>query len=90
MFVIKKQECINNVDINVEVHENESQKLCFDIGANIGNWSLANVNNYNKIISVEASEKTFKNLLKNVNECVKIIPLNYAVCDSKEEGISAL
>lgn len=26
--------------------------LCFDIGANIGNWSLANINLCDKIISI--------------------------------------
>jgi len=62
-------------------------KLCFDIGANIGEWSLKNINNYDKIIAVESSENTFNKLYKNINGNIKIIPLNYAVCDSIEEHI---
>jgi hypothetical protein len=27
--------------------------MFFDIGANIGKWSLANIDKYNKIISIE-------------------------------------
>jgi FkbM family methyltransferase len=62
-------------------------KLCFDIGANIGEWSLKNIDKYDQIIAVEASEKTFNRLIKHINNNQKIIPLNYAVCDSKEEYI---
>ena len=40
--------------------------LVFDIGANIGNWTKSNLHTYNKIISIEASEKTFKKLQKTV------------------------
>ena len=39
--------------------------MYFDIGANIGNWSLANINQCDKIISVEASPITFKRLENN-------------------------
>lgn len=52
--------------------------LIFDIGANIGNWSLANIGNDNQIVAVEASPKNFKELEQN---CIlkNIIPLKYAV-----------
>jgi hypothetical protein len=69
------------------VNKKNDNKLCFDIGANIGNWSLKNMNNYDKIITIEASETTFKKLLQNVSNNRTIIPLNYAVCNSKEEHI---
>jgi len=62
-------------------------KICFDIGANIGDWSLKNINNYTKIVSVEASERTFDKLSKNVESFQTIVPINYAVCHSKEEFI---
>jgi FkbM family methyltransferase len=62
-------------------------KICFDIGANIGDWSLKNINSYDKIISVEASEITFDKLSKNVESLQKIIPINYAVCYSKNEYV---
>ena len=39
--------------------------MYFDIGANIGNWSLANVDKCNKIITVEASPSTFQKLSNN-------------------------
>jgi len=61
--------------------------MFFDIGANIGNWSLSNVNNCDKIISVEASPNTFQELLKNTINNNKIVSLNYAVCNSDKEFI---
>ena len=69
------------------ITNNKPQKLVFDIGANIGNWTLANISEENKIISVEASTCTFNKLVNNVSSYVNIVPLNYAVCDSKEDYI---
>lgn len=60
--------------------------LFFDIGSNIGKWSLENINNCEKIISVEASPSTFENLVKNCNK-EKIITLNYAVCNNNGQDI---
>lgn len=60
--------------------------MYFDIGANIGKWSLANINQCNKIIAIEASPITFdrlKNNCKNDN----IILLNYAVCNNNGNDI---
>ena len=62
--------------------------MYFDIGSNIGNWSLSNLNNCDKIIAVEASPNTFKNLLININDNSKITCLNYAVCNSQEEYVT--
>ncbi len=56
--------------------------LYFDIGANIGNWSLKNIGNCDQIISVEASPITFKKLINNCKND-KIILLNYVVCNSE-------
>ena len=58
--------------------------MYFDIGSNIGKWSLSNINLCDKIISVEASPITFNRL---VNHCKhdKIILLNYAVCNQAED-----
>lgn len=61
--------------------------MFFDIGSNIGNWSLANISNCDKIISIEASPNTFNKLVNNTCNNNKIIPLNYAVCNSNEEFI---
>ena len=41
--------------------------LYFDIGSNIGNWSLANINQCNKIISIE---NDFTNFLGRVDTVI--------------------
>ena len=56
--------------------------MYFDIGSNIGKWSLANINNTSTIISVEASPNTFNTLLGNLGNNPKIVCLNYAVCNN--------
>jgi FkbM family methyltransferase len=61
--------------------------LCFDIGANIGKWSEANISKFDKIIAVEASPITYAELYKNINND-NIIPLNYAICDNNNEDIT--
>lgn len=61
--------------------------MYFDIGANIGRWSLSNVQNCDKIISIEASQNTFNKLVNNTSNNKKIFPLNYAVCNSNEKFI---
>jgi FkbM family methyltransferase len=45
--------------------------MYFDIGANIGKWSLSNLNNCDKIISNEASPTTFQRLLSNINNNIR-------------------
>jgi FkbM family methyltransferase len=62
--------------------------MFFDIGANIGNWSLSNINICEKIITVEASPTTFNKLLLNIGNNSKITCLNYAVCNSDNEYIT--
>lgn len=61
--------------------------MYFDIGANIGKWSLENINNCNKIISVEAVTETFNHLLSNCNNYNNIECLNYAVCNNNGNDI---
>jgi len=60
--------------------------LVFDIGANVGKWTKSNLDTYDKIISIEASEKTFKKLQQNCNN-PKIVALNYAVCNNNFNDI---
>jgi FkbM family methyltransferase len=62
--------------------------LCFDIGANIGRWAIANSNDFNKIISVEASKNTFIKLSENIKQYNNIVALNYAVCSSSDEYVN--
>ena len=61
--------------------------MYFDIGSNIGLWSLANINLCDKIISIEASPITFNRLANNCKND-KIILLNYAVCNNNGNDIT--
>jgi FkbM family methyltransferase len=61
--------------------------MYFDIGSNIGYWSLANIHRCDKIISIEASPITFNRLQSNCRNN-KIILLNYAVCNNNGNDIT--
>lgn len=61
--------------------------MYFDIGANIGRWSLENINLCDKIIAIEASPITYKHLMNNCKND-KIILLNYAVCNNNCQDIT--
>lgn len=62
--------------------------MYFDIGANLGNWALANIDKTDKIISVEASPITFKRLVWKIQDEPNIIPVNYAVCNNDGKDIT--
>lgn len=62
-------------------------KLIFDIGANIGSWTIANMNFADKFITIEASPKTFKRLENNVKNS-KVQLLEYAVCNNNGKDIT--
>ena len=62
--------------------------MYFDIGANVGKWSISNLNNCDKVISIEASPNTFSKLFENAKNISKIVTLNYAVCNSNDEFIT--
>jgi len=61
--------------------------MYFDIGSNIGSWSLSNINQCNKIISIEASPITFNRLVDNCKND-RITLLNYAVCNNNCNDIT--
>lgn len=61
--------------------------MFFDIGANVGKWSLANINTCDKIIAVEASPTTYNVLVKHTDHNTNIVCVNYAVCNSDKEYI---
>jgi len=61
--------------------------MIFDIGANIGNWSLTNISTTNKIIAVEASLFTYSRLLDNTAAYSNIECIHYAVSDSLNDTI---
>ena len=60
--------------------------MFFDIGANIGRWSLTNMHNAENIVALEADPDTFKVLQLNA-ENRNIIPLNYVVCNCPNDEI---
>lgn len=61
--------------------------MYFDIGSNIGLWSLSNIDLCDKIIAIEASPTTF---MKLTNYCKhdRIELLNYAVCNNNGDDIT--
>ena len=59
--------------------------MYFDIGSNIGKWTISNIDKCDKIIAIEASPKTFNKLNKNCKNNNKIITLNYAVSIQENE-----
>lgn len=61
--------------------------MYFDIGANVGRWTLANLNAANMIVSVEADPDTFKTLQLETGFTSKIVRMNYAVTNSKKDTI---
>ena len=61
--------------------------MYFDIGANIGDWALANINNCERIIAIEASPSTYIKL-KKICDNDKIELLNYAVCNNNGKDIT--
>lgn len=61
--------------------------MFFDIGANIGKWSISNITNSSKIIAIEAVPETFVKLKKNTCNNKNILCLNFAVCNSENEYI---
>lgn len=63
--------------------------LIFDIGANIGRYSLTYaIDSENTIISVEASPNTYNILKINMSPFTNVTALEYAVCNSKEPYIT--
>jgi len=61
--------------------------MYFDIGSNIGKWSLANIDKCDKIIAIEASPITYEKLIDNCKHD-RIISLNYAVCNNNGNDIT--
>jgi FkbM family methyltransferase len=61
-------------------------RLVFDIGANIGSWTLSNINSADRFITIEASPRTFKKLQNNINNS-KVQLLEYAVCNNNGKDI---
>jgi FkbM family methyltransferase len=58
--------------------------LFFDIGANIGAWTVRNVNHHNSIVAVEPSPTAFSVLKHNMNNLPSVLSdnvilLNYAI-----------
>lgn len=59
--------------------------LCFDVGANIGSWTIANAHIFNQIIAVEPSPTTFLRLNQHISNYPRIYSVNIAI--SSKDGI---
>jgi FkbM family methyltransferase len=74
--------------------------LCFDIGANRGDFTLAALNKGYQVIALEPAPRVFAQLVKNFIYNPNVMPLRYAVSDSdfsrvdfyeaNEDGLSTL
>jgi len=74
--------------------------LCFDIGANRGDFTLAALGRGYRVISIEPAPRVFGELVKNFIYNPNVTPLRYAVSDSdfarvqfyeaSEDGLSTL
>jgi FkbM family methyltransferase len=58
--------------------------ICFDIGANIGRWTIAHKNKFDKIVCIEAPPIVYDKLLLNTNEIKICTCLNHAVSNNNE------
>lgn len=61
--------------------------IAFDIGANIGAWSLANADRFKQIVAIEASPRTFARLKDMVSVRPEIVPVNVAVSNNNGRDI---
>lgn len=68
-------------------NSDKKKTLCFDIGANIGQFIDVNHNKFDKIIALEPVIETFNILQNNIVKYPNIIPLNYAVCNNNCEDV---
>ena len=74
--------------------------LCFDIGANRGDFTLAALSKGYKVVAVEPAPRVFAQLVSNFIYNPNVIPLKYAVSGSdfvrveffeaEEDGLSTL
>lgn len=67
--------------------------LLFDIGANIGKWTVANVNIYDRVIAIEPSPSAFNKLTENIEALPKclsqnVICLNYVIYQSDKTFVN--
>lgn len=67
--------------------------LFFDIGANIGKWTVSNVNVHDVVVAVEPSPTAFSKLLENVDALPRslsqnVLCINYAIHNSDEQFIN--
>jgi FkbM family methyltransferase len=59
--------------------------LIFDIGANVGKYSISNYNKCDKIIAIEADPNTFSKLQNNISQYPKITAINKCVSKIKDQ-----
>lgn len=62
--------------------------ICFDIGASVGRWSRVNLNNYSKIIAIEAIPNIYNNLKQSLELCNHCECINYVVTNNNNQSIN--
>lgn len=62
-------------------------KLCFDIGANRGDFTYAAIEQGYQVIAIEPAPRVFAELVKNFIYDERVIPLKFAVSGSNYERI---
>jgi FkbM family methyltransferase len=85
---IRLASCKKEPDTVAWIETFKNDDVVFDIGANIGAYSLI-MSKYSKsVFAFEPSAFTFAVLIKNIhtNKSFNIIPLNIALCESRKIG----
>lgn len=62
--------------------------MIFDIGANVGSWTSANIETTDKIIAIEASPITYQQLKNTHSSRSNVVCLNYAVCNNENKDVT--
>jgi len=62
--------------------------LVFDIGANVGSWTIANHDGNSTYVCVEPSPNTYNTLLENTKHLANTYALNVAVSDTANDCVT--
>ncbi|NQT95006.1 MAG: FkbM family methyltransferase [Candidatus Omnitrophica bacterium] len=85
---IRLASCKREPDTIRWIEDFKKDDIAFDVGANIGAYSLVMAKRIRKVYAFEPSVFTFNTLIKNIhtNKAVNIVPLNIALSQHKRLG----
>lgn len=86
-FAVDKQKWSGENNIFKKINKNLGKKIIFDVGANIGTYSLEALKIFgptSTIYSFEPSKNTYQLLKKNTKDYLNILPKNIGLSDLKE------